>query len=104
MTKELSELIEEKFEEYRPKGFNSGECPQCSDLSIGFKAGATFALSLDVLSKAPEVEALLKYAIASRCEDEIFTDVCGHPHLRHSKTCDKCEVLKLFQESWGKDG
>ena len=79
LPEELIDMIEEKFEECRPKGFNSGECPRCSDLSIGFNMGAIcIAQDLKALSKIPEVKALLKM------NKDLFTDPDGDASFKGS--------------------
>ena len=105
MNKDLDKMIEDKANEAvkdLANRYDGRYHPKIVGVSW-FKEGAKLALTPEVLKEVPMVKALLKYAIDSRCEDEIFTDVCGHPHLRHGKTCSKCEVLAPFQESGDKN-
>ena len=115
MTKELSELMEERARKrakwvyspaYPDKGFD-----YCVET---YKQGAQFMLSLEVLSKVPEVAALIEacrlYADKSNWKEDDYGDSLLYAHLNDDE--EKIDhnwfggvkarlALKPFQESGG---
>ncbi len=73
MQPSFDEKRQKAFEELRPGGFRNGECPSCSDLSIGFKMGADWAR--EELSKyfAKELKKLYKEVMEAK--DVAFAEI-----------------------------
>jgi len=73
MTDEMKAKCEELFDKFRPEGFNSGECPSCSDLHIGFMGG--FAAAVELMEAELLKERLTTKLRESECyevEKQLF--------------------------------